>query len=63
MSSPAELKRLLDAAYGMEESAEVNCEKLLKSLAINGFASSIEHIRSDEVEHMKWVRQLQGFLK
>ena len=63
MKSKEEVLSILNKAYDYEVLAQKNCEELLKFLHENGFPKAVEHIKQDEIEHQKWVKQLIGFIK
>jgi hypothetical protein len=63
MPALVQAREVLDRALMLEMAAEMNCDKILKELHINGFHDIVEHIKNDEVHHQEFVKQLIGFLK
>jgi len=63
MASADETKRVLTEGLRMEKLAETNCDKMLASLAINGFTEDASRIKNDEIRHQQLVNRLLGYLK
>jgi hypothetical protein len=62
MPNLAQAKQILNEALMLETTAELNCDKVLHELRINGFHDIVEHIKNDEVHHQEHVKRLIGFL-
>jgi hypothetical protein len=63
MASFQEIEAVLLDAKMMEQSAEDNCEEILKYLAANGLHGQISHIKNDEHHHQEVVDELLRILK
>lgn len=63
MASLQEIEAVLLDAKMMEQSAEDNCDEILKYLAANGMQKEIAHIKNDEHHHQEVVDELLGILK
>jgi hypothetical protein len=63
MASRNETIRVLTEGLRLEKLAEVNCDKMLASLAVNGFTADAAKIRNDEIRHFQLVSKLISMLK
>ncbi len=63
MKTTNEVKEILEKALNWEESAEQNCDMILRILTTNGLHDSVDRIRNDEIHHQEIVKRLLKFLE
>lgn len=62
MGQHKEALAILKEALNVEKQAEENCDLMLKTFKLNGFADMVAHIENDEVRHQEMVKKLISFL-
>ncbi len=51
-------RQILNQALEREVEAELNCDRIMADLSVNGFNNDVEKIRNDERSHQRIVARL-----